>query len=170
MAFAVFGWELDLRRLAAMHTPVQPPPSSKPSFVGDANDAIGHADLALRQLLRSLQLPLDARVSIVLTSQTDDSADVRSFRAFVAVEPFFSQAAVRDDEISGDGLWLLPPLCVSTANLTAAFAAWTAANSDVVLPDAVRAVLRAADAAFFLLSHYERYPPEVLYRNGVLAN
>lgn len=173
LAFTIFGWELNLNEFARLHVPVQPPAGTKPAFRFDPIVRnIGHAEEELWNFLKSLNAPLDNRLSVVFTAQTDDGSAIEDFRAFVAVAPFFAQQAssivVESSNNNNNSIEQreVAPMRIENGQLQAALASWL--SSSIALPDSFRPFVRQSSSGLFVHTYYERYAPEVFYRDGHL--
>lgn len=161
-AFAVYGWELNLHTFADMYVPVQPPPGSKPASVPHTR-SFGDAGVELKRFFKTtLSEPLDPRLIVLLTAQTDDGHEVSDFRAFVCHNPVLTQSGQMNDA-SDD--YEMAPMRIALPALNAALASWM--QQPIALPQQLEPFVRGGnEPALFIHTFYVRWTPEIVYQNG----
>lgn len=163
-AFAVYGWELNLKTFADMYVPVQPPPGSKPaSFPARNTRSVGDAGVELKRFFTTtLSEPLDPRLVVVLTAQTDDGQELSDFRLFVCHTPVLTQTGQSND---ADGSFEMAPMRIPLTALNAALANWI--QQPISLPQQLERFVKGGnEPALFIHTFYVRWMPEIVYQNG----
>jgi hypothetical protein len=169
LAYALFGWELNIKALAEVHL-AREREIGAPPRPGEMTLSIPSPDRGVREVLRilsALPAPLDARLSVVLTAQSDDGSGCEFFRLFVAVGPLIEQQ-IGIDPVN-ECVTMSAPLCLSVSQLRGAVDAWIAAES-LTLPETLSQFAVSHTPCFMLHNRYTRYNAAVYYANGALQN